>query len=546
MRFTSAPVLLGVAFAVSGAHALPKSLLDRQEFTQPAPAPDEGSVPKNTVPEGTTPKEPLAEVEVEEELTGIPAIDGPKDPDMWCGPSLDTPMDWDAAQWVYDMSSPGSLTESYLSSDNPPKRWLENIGRWILHENDGENRGEDVVVRGVSGCGSITQTCEPTLRNLASCLDYFNLDHPNTAWVKQSFWLFRAISGVHAVMKEVETRLVQSTISDALSIQSIVDNFREGIDLDNNNEGAMQAYDMAGTALGIVSAVGGFVPVVGSGIASGAGVLSSMLGLFEPEEPEPVTVNLGQIASSLAGRFDAITAKINRLLETVTGYADGHEDDYAANDRLMASAGDEYSISQILSNPIWFLDVKAPAMKELFDKADHYMHLKLVESVLLGFGFEIVGINGDTDGPRNKDECEGREHGRRWLRVTGQHYQNAEEKISDYWCFGLAYVGTQDEEWNGVADSTQVYAKMGEYGIDRLSQFYLSAIECQRRREQSKSLSPMPGQNEGDYPICMYTMPVKRGWKDPNTDMGVHSTADFFRFLGRTDRLFRYEDQPTY
>lgn len=118
MRFTSAPVLLGVAFVVSGANALPKSLIDRQEFTQPAPQPEEGSVPKNTVPGETVPKTPLVEEEAEEELTGIPAIDGPKDPDMWCGPSLESILDWDTAQWVYDMSNPGSLTESYLGDDS--------------------------------------------------------------------------------------------------------------------------------------------------------------------------------------------------------------------------------------------------------------------------------------------------------------------------------------------------------------------------------------------------------------------------------------------
>lgn len=337
-------------------------------------------------------------------------------------------------------------------------------------------------------------------------------------------------------MKEVETRLVQSTISDALSIQSIVDDFRQGIDLDNENEGKLQAYDMAGTALGIVSAVGGYVPGIGSGIAGGASVLSSMLGLFEPDEPTPVTVNIGQIGSSLAGRFDSITANINRLLRTVTGYADSHEDDYASSDKLVATGGDEYSISQILSNPIWFLDVKAPAMIELFDKADHYMHLKLVESVLTGFGFEITARNGDSDGPRNKDECEGRENGRRWLRVTGDHYRNEGEKVSGSWCFGLSYAGRQDQKWDEVADSTQVYAKMGEYGIDRLSQFYWSAIECQRRRDQGKSTSPMPGHNEGDYPICMYTMPVKRVWKSP-VETRPESNGDFFRLLGMTDSL---------
>lgn len=357
-----------------------------------------------------------------------------------------------------------------------------------------------------SNCALTGLTCRPGWGD-SSCYDYFDRPHPND-WVKIGFWIYKAVQGMQAKVQKVKEKLTETTLTQGFMINAIAEDL--GADLERDRLDMSVLFDGLGFALGVTSAVTGLIPGPGAAISAASGTLAGVVDAFAPEPPEDPVISLANVEAELSNRYNRTLSILDRTLKAAMGEASDQED----YKKLAGIKGGRFEgqITNVFSNPFWLLDATAEIFDEMLRTAQHLMQLKLVDSIMMAIGFEMVARNGDTGGATNKDECEGNGNpGRRWINANGTD-----------WCFGLSiptgdvYYGSggdripkyQEQSWD-----SGIYEKVMKYGVDRLSQYYKNAIDCARKGGSGPRARPNNNDLADGYPICFFSIPVKRAKK---------------------------------
>lgn len=336
------------------------------------------------------------------------------------------------------------------------------------HDDPNRNRN------GIGGCSVIGGDCDPG--DYEQCSEAYE-----PGWMSmRSFWVFKAVKGVHRTISMLENELVGSTLAESLRLKSIVDDF----DVSDKDDASSALLGLLSGALSMVATGAG---AVGKADAStGMGIMSGLLGQVSSAVAGKDTeaIPLGEVQKALGDGFESWRAGLREILKVSMGNVTS-EDDY---DELPDFSGGDITIDDPLlkfySTPFWLLDDDANAVGTVVDEIGKNIKRKLVDIILNTGNYQIVAETSKTE-----DNCSSE-----WIKAGDGHY-----------CF---YVQ------NRMGDSeSKLTTKMKDHGIENLREFMTIAIDCASTGDSgtskidAKDTINIDGKKK---PRCFYSLPVKK------------------------------------